>query len=101
MSAGYEFRVLPEFDEQQIAAIASAVGAAGRWEFFVELRMAAGPTVSVEPSPESHGGHVTTVTWGSQRACAVLDSIEGALAAADRLAFAFYEMRDDGSCSES
>lgn len=68
--------------------------ATGRsWERFFELRMAAGPTVHVQLTS---GGHrLVIVTWGCQKAEAVVADVPAAVEVADRIAGMLYEVRRD------
>lgn len=72
--------------------IRAAIAVSGCWERFVEVRMSAGPTVRV--SAGGHGGYAVAVTWGSQHGNLTARTLESAIECADRLAYAFYQMRD-------
>lgn len=72
--------------------IGAAIAASGSWERFVEVRMSAGPTVRINPA--GRGGYEVAVTWGSQHATLTARALDIAIECADRLAYAFYQMRD-------
>ncbi|MGB6455887.1 MAG: hypothetical protein WBH47_15540 [Streptosporangiaceae bacterium] len=75
-----------------VAAVGAAIAASGSWERFVEVRMSAGPTVRINPAGQ--GRYEVAVTWGSQRGTLTARALENAIECADRLAYAFYQMRD-------
>ena len=77
------------------ADIRSAIDRDGEWTRFIEVRMAAGPTVTVRPMPGSEGDEAI-VRWGSQTAHASTAALDDAIEVADRLANALYEIRRDG-----
>lgn len=74
--------------------VEQALAEHGSWRRFVEVRMGAGPTVEFERSSDLPSEVTAIVVWGSQRGEARLGSTKDALEAADRMATAFYEMRD-------
>lgn len=92
----YQLEILNMFAGTESASLVGAVGAAiaasGSWERFVEVRMSAGLTVRVNPAGQ--GGHEVAVTWGSQQGILTAHGLETAIECADRLAYAFYQMRD-------
>ena len=75
-----------------VAAIGAAIAASGSWERFVEVRMGAGPTVHIRA--DGHGGYEVAVTWDSQHGNLMARALESAIECADRLAYAFCQMRD-------
>lgn len=75
-------------------SVSQAINERGRWEQFVELRMGAGPTVAIELTETPQPAVRASVNWGSQAAHADVSTVEAAIEAADRLAHAFYEMRE-------
>lgn len=95
----YILRVLGSFNRATPAAelaesVSQAISEHGRWEQFAELRMGAGPTVAIELTETPEPAVRASVSWGSQAAQADVSSVEAAVEAADRLAYAFYEMRE-------
>jgi spore coat protein U-like protein len=94
----YEFRILAADDDAELARLIAdartAITVGGSWERFVEVRMAAGPTVRV-----TCGGGTSfevSVSWGSQHAQLRARMLDAAIECADRLAYLFYEMRGAG-----
>jgi hypothetical protein len=75
-----------------VAVIGAAIAADGSWERAVEVRMNAGPTVGI--SAGGQGGYEVAVTWGSQHGSLIARALDSAIECADRLAYAFYQMRD-------
>lgn len=75
-----------------VAAVGAAIAASGSWERFVEVRMGAGPRVRINPSGQV--GYDAEVSWGSQHGTVTACALEAAIECADRLAYAFYQMRD-------
>jgi hypothetical protein len=75
-----------------IAAIDAAIAASGSWERFVEVRMSAGPTVCI--TADGQDGYEVSVTWGCQHGNLMARDLQSAIECADRLAYAFYQMRD-------
>lgn len=75
-----------------VPAVGAGIAASGTWELFVEVRMSAGPTVRIWPAGQ--GGYAVAVTWGSQHATLTARALDTAVECADRLAYAFYQMRD-------
>jgi hypothetical protein len=92
----YQLRILDAIADTEPASLAAAVGAAtavrGAWERFVEVRMSAGPTVRI--ATDHDGGYEVLVTWGSQLGNLRAHALEPAIECADRLAYAFYQMRE-------
>jgi hypothetical protein len=54
--------------------------------------MGAGPTVRI--SAGGQGGYEVLVAWGSQHGSLTARALDAAIECADRLAHAFYQMRD-------
>jgi hypothetical protein len=75
-----------------VAAVGAAIAASGSWERFVEVRMIAGPKMRINPLAKA--GYEVAVTWGSQHGTLTARALETAIECADRLAYAFYQMRD-------
>jgi hypothetical protein len=94
----YQLRVLDAIASTApaslIPAIGTAIAADGCWEHFVEVRMSAGPAVCITAGGQA--GYKVAVTWGSQCGKLEVGSLESAIECADRLAHAFYQMRDAG-----
>jgi hypothetical protein len=91
----YTFQVLPMDAARLRAEVADAIEAERSWQRFVEVRMGAGPTVRLDRLDAAQDTYEVTVTWGHiQEAHARVRGQEAALEAADRLAFAFYGIRD-------
>jgi hypothetical protein len=74
--------------------VARVIAAEGHWTQFIEVRMAAGPTVEIRPLPEADDGYMITVEWGDQHAMTHAPTLEVGIEAADRLARVFYDMRN-------
>jgi len=83
--------------EELVREAAKAIKIAGFWEIFVELRMAAGPTIRITPLTDGEDPYQVVVTWGSQRAESTVSTLEHAIEVADRLGNVFYEIRLDSS----
>jgi hypothetical protein len=94
-SGSYEYRVLHD-DDALGQEVAEAVARDGRWTKFVEIRMAAGPNICIEALDQRDDSFRVSVTWGSQSATSDVIGLAGAVEVADRLAFAFYEIREKG-----
>lgn len=94
----YVLRVLSSITGATPADLAESVSQAinerGRWEQLVELRMGAGPTVAIELTETPQPAVRASVNWGSQAAHADVPTVEAAIEAVDRLAHAFYELRE-------
>lgn len=92
----YKLEVLDMIAGTEPASLVAAVGAeistSGAWERLVEMRMSAGPTVRIWPAGQ--GGYKVAVTWGSQHGTLIARALDTAIECADRLAYAFYQMRD-------
>ncbi len=92
----YQLEILDMIAGTEPAGVVTAVGAAiaagGSWERFAEVRMGAGPTVRINVGGQ--GGYEVAVTWGSQHGNLSAPALESAIECADRLAYAFYQMRD-------
>jgi hypothetical protein len=92
----YQLRILDAIGDTEPASLATAVGAAtavsGVWERFVEVRMSVGPTVRI--TTDHDGGYGVLVNWGSQHGNLTARALEPAIECADRLAHAFYQMRE-------
>jgi hypothetical protein len=92
----YQLRILDEVADREPASLAAAVGAAtavsGAWERFVEVRMGAGPTVRI--TTDHDGGYEVLINWGSQHGNLTARGLQPAIECADRLAYAFYQMRE-------
>jgi hypothetical protein len=92
----YHLRILDAIAGTAPASLAVAVDAAaaasGTWECFVEVRMSAGPTVRI--TADRDGGYEVLVKWGSQHGNLMARALEPAVESADRLAYAFYQMRE-------
>jgi hypothetical protein len=92
----YQLRILDAIADTEPASLAAEVGAAttvsGTWERFVEVRMNAGPTVRI--TTDHDGGYEVLVDWGSQHGNLWARALEPAIECADRLAYAFYQMRE-------
>jgi hypothetical protein len=54
--------------------------------------MSAGPTVRIVAAGQD--GYEVSVTWGSQHGNLTARGLQPAIECADRLAYAFYQMRD-------
>jgi hypothetical protein len=95
---GYALKVIDEGTSKDalLREVTDAIASRGRWERFSELRMAAGPTVRIEPLVGVEDGYRASVTWGSQEAAANVRGLSGAIETADRLAYTFYEIRNEG-----
>jgi hypothetical protein len=84
----------------QLRQISDSIDTEGHWEHYVEVRMGAGFTMHIERiseqsvDPMDHDYKVMVV-WGSQKAEALLRSIERAVEVAYRLGHDFYEIRRD------
>lgn len=91
------FRVLSmtEGDNLEVE-VREAIAHEGRWERFIELHMASGPTVAIEPSSPSDPTFRVSVSWGSQSALSHTADLADALDVADRLTQALFELRRDG-----
>ncbi len=74
------------------AAADAAIAASGSRERVVEVRMSAGPTVRINPAGQ--GGYEAAVSRGAQHGNLTARAVEAAIECADRLACAFYQMRD-------
>lgn len=92
---GYDFKLL-RFSDDLTRTVLDEIDSSGRWEQFIEMRMGAGPTLSVEAPSSVSESFAVSVSWGSQRATADVIGLPGALEVADRLAYTFYEIRADG-----
>jgi hypothetical protein len=77
--------------------VTAAITANGNWTQFFEVRMAAGPTVTIEPDSDSSEGYRVTVGWGTQQATTQAESLPMSIQAADRLAKVFYDVRNQAS----
>ena len=92
----YQLRILDAIADTEPASLVAAVGAvtavSGAWERFVEVRMSAGPTVRI--TTDHDGGYKVLVNWGSQHGNLAARALEPAIECADRLAYAFYQMRE-------
>jgi hypothetical protein len=92
----YELEILDMIAGTQpaslVAVICAAIAAGGSWERAVEVRMGAGPIVGI--SAGSQGGYEVAVTWGSQHGSLTARALDSAIECADRLAYAFYQMRE-------
>ena len=92
----YQLRILDTIADTEPASLAAEVGAvtavSGTWERFVEVRMSAGPTVRI--TTDHDGGYEVLVNWGSQHGNLAARALEPAIECADRLAYAFYQMRE-------
>ena len=92
----YELRILDAITDAEPAGfveeVAAAISADGSWERFIEVRMGAGPTVRI--TPQNKAGYAVSVDWGSQGGHLNARTLEYAIECADRLAYAFYKMRD-------
>ena len=92
----YQLEVLDMIAGTEPASVLDEIGAAiavsGSWERFVEVRMSAGPRVRINAGGQ--GGYEVPVTWGSQLGNLTARTLESAIECADRLAHAFYQMRD-------
>jgi hypothetical protein len=75
-----------------IREVDGAITADGYWERFVEVRMSAGPTVRI--AADGQASYQVSVSWGSQEGHLKARTLQSAIECADRLAYAFYEMRD-------
>jgi hypothetical protein len=75
-----------------IPEVSAAITADGSWERFVEVRMSAGPTVRI--TPHDQASYEVSIRWGSQDAHLKARTLLSAIECADRLAYAFYQMRD-------
>ena len=75
-----------------VVAIGAAIAASGSWERLVEVRVSAGPAVRIRA--DGRGGYEVAVSWGSQHGNLVACALASAIECADRLAYAFYQMRD-------
>lgn len=91
----YDFKLI-RFSDELSRTVLDAIDRTGRWEEFIELRMAAGPTVSLTAPNSESESFAVDVTWGSQRATADVIGLVGALEVADRLAYEFYKIRSEG-----
>jgi hypothetical protein len=80
--------------EELVPEVTAAISANGHWTEFFEVRMAAGPTVTIEGSSPSSDGYRVTVGWNPQQATTEADSLLLAIQAADRLAKVFYDLRN-------
>jgi hypothetical protein len=91
----YKLRILEGIaDAERAALIAQAdagITADGSWERFFEVRMSAGPTVRL--TADGSVGYTASVSWGSQHANLNTRTLQSAIECADRLAYAFHEMR--------
>jgi len=92
----YQLQILVAVADTEPASLIPEVGAAitadGSWERSVEVRMSAGPTVRI--TPHGQASYQVSVSWGSQEAHLKARTLQSAIECADRLAYAFYEMRD-------
>jgi hypothetical protein len=77
-----------------IPEVGAAITADGFWERFVEVRMGAGPRVCI--TADGQDGYKVSVAWGSQNGNLKARALEPAIECADRLAYAFYQMRAGG-----
>ncbi len=77
--------------------VSAAITANGHWTEFFEVRMAAGPTVTIEGGSDSSEGYRVTVEWGTQQATTQAQSLPMSIQAADRLAKVFYDVRNQAS----
>jgi len=91
----YQLGILDAIADTEPASLAAAVDAAtaasGAWERFVEVRMSAGPTVRITTD---HDCYEVLVKWGSQHGNLRARAPEPAIENADRLAYAFHQMRE-------
>ena len=77
-----------------VPEVTTAIAADGRWARFFEVRMAAGPTVNIEPEPGKPGRYRVAVDWGTQHATTQAGSLTASIEAADKLAGTFYDIRN-------
>ncbi len=80
--------------EELVPEVIAAISANGHWTEFFEVRMAAGPTVTIESTSQSSEGYRVTVGWDTQQATTDANSLLLAIQAADRLAKVFYDVRN-------
>jgi hypothetical protein len=78
------------------AEVAAAISDDGFFERFFEVRMAAGPTVHIDQPEEPFEIFRVVITWGTQQSEMLVHGLQPAIAAADRIAHSFYELRRDG-----
>jgi hypothetical protein len=90
----YDLRLLRASDAL-LKEVEEAISRDGFWEQFVELRMAAGPTLRIGALSTSDAFRVD-VGWGIQSATTVVRSVPEAIEVADRLGWTLYEIRRDG-----
>jgi hypothetical protein len=90
----YTLRLLAG-DDDLVNEVNGAILRDGFWEQFVELRMAAGPTLRIEGGSSNDTFRVE-VQWGAQHAVTEVRGVNGAIEVADRLGWTFYEIRRDG-----
>lgn len=92
----YELRVLAVAAGMEpdgfVAEARAAIAVSGSWERFFEVRMGAGPAVTISGLDEA--GYLVTVSWGSQDGRLTARALPAAIECADRLAHAFYQMRE-------
>lgn len=92
----YQLRILDVIADAEpaglIPEVSSAISSDGSWERFVEVRMSAGPTVRI--TADGPASYHVSVSWGVQDGHLKTRTLQSAIECADRLACAFYEMRD-------
>jgi hypothetical protein len=76
----------------------SVISADGVWREFFEVRMSAGPAVRVERQGKE--AFAVSVSWGTQNGHVQVADLRSAIECADRMAYAFYEMRRSGLISD-
>jgi hypothetical protein len=94
----YQLQILGVIADAAPASLMPEVGTAitadGFWERFAEVRMGAGPRVCI--TADGHDGYQVLVSWGSQNGNLKAGTLRSAIECADRLAYAFYQMRAAG-----
>ena len=92
----YQLQILVAVADSEPASlipeVSAAITADGSWERFVEVRMSAGPTVRI--SADGPASYEVSLSWGSQGAHLKACTLPAAIECADRVAYAFYQMRD-------
>ena len=101
----YDFSVLAGTESAAAllrSEVAQAVAASGSWEGFIEVRMGAGPTVRINQLDQELDTFEVSVEWGAaQEGRSRVNGQQAAIEAADRIARAFYEIRDSSHVADA
>jgi hypothetical protein len=75
-----------------VAEAGAAIAATGSWQRSFEVRMGAGPAVTISGGDDA--GYLVAISWGSQYGRMSARALPAAIECADRLAHAFYQSRE-------